>query len=221
MNSLKYILLTCFILCNITKVIGQNHQNDFTKTLHHYYLEKDEKLLEHSIEFFNSNKFNSEQLTPMITGFYGGLFLKDAEVKEEFKIGFQKFEDPLLRKLFKQLLKAEDIDELMNGFPISPSQNDMNWAAFFSTGNTKYLTVILKNATHAENREDLNLFLTGASAKWSLASNAQNHKRVSNFLKKNKEYKDLSKDILEKEPADFKKQIREVIIQERAKGNWL
>ena len=65
----------------------------------------------------------------------------------------------------------------------SASLNDMYWGAFFATGRTVFLQKLVDQLRYVEEREDEALFLAGATAKWSLASNAQSHDLVRWILK--------------------------------------
>ncbi|KXX70851.1 hypothetical protein AVL50_11460 [Flammeovirga sp. SJP92] len=200
--------------------ICQAQSINFEKVLSTYYIEEDKDLLPHSIEFLNSEETDSEILRYVIVGFYGGLFIKNPAIKKQFKENIEQFNNPEINKMFSGLIEG-NIEKIMENYAISPSHNDMNWAAFFSTGDTQYLQKILRNASYASNREDLNLFLTGASAKWSLCSNAKQHQLVKDFLLQNEEYEEIAEEVLTMKPSDLENEIYNVVKEERAKGNWL
>ncbi len=124
---------------------------------------------------------------------------------------------------FKQLfvfLSSENIDTLYSQTKISTSLNDMNWSSFFATGNTKYLDNIVSHIPYAENRSDLNLFLTGATAKWSLSSNTIQHDAVSKHLNSLKDKNTLLKEILEKDPQYFREIMISILKKQRESGIW-
>lgn len=219
MRIIKILLSLIAILGITNTVISQNSERSFNEILHTYYLEKDDNLVSNSIEFFNHTNPNNKSLEHIITGFYGGLFLKSSEIKKEFKLNIEKFENDNIKYLFSRLIE-NDIEKIMKEHPVLPSLNDMNWSAFFSTGDSKYLEVILKNTLEAQNRIDLNLFLTGASAKWSLCSNSQVHKKVKEFLESNTQYKEQTNQILNNRPLDLKNKMIEIIKEQRSKGVW-
>ena len=61
---------------------------------------------------------------------------------------------------------------------LDPGGLDDLWAAFFATGDTKYVKEIIEVLPWSEVRGDVNRLLTGGAARWSLASNAYQHGRV-------------------------------------------
>jgi len=197
---------------------SQKEKINFNKITQRYYLEKDDKLVQHSIDYFNNPNLNSIKNKNFIIGFYGALFLESSEIKKEFKDNIDKFKNKDIRNFFN-LLIDKNIKTTMREYPISPAFNDMNWAAFFSTGKTKYIDHIIKNSSEAGNRVDIKLFFTGTSAKWSLCLYSKRHKKVKEYLQSN--YKELAEEIIKSNPVDFKKNVIKVIKEQRKKGIWI
>ena len=106
----------------------------------------------------------------------------------------------------------------------SPSRNDMNWACFFGSGDEIYLTNIISTLGYLNERGDLNLFLTGATASWSLSSNARLHPRVKTALQTvvahNGPLAGFAMDILRKTPEEVKSEFSAVVKAQHAKGIW-
>jgi hypothetical protein len=194
-------------------------QRDFGDILQTYYLHKDKDLLEKTIEVLNSPQTEYKRFKPILTGFFGALFSNDVSMKNNFSSNLNKIENPDFKELI-EYLTISNIDSIYSKTSLSPEYNDMNWASFFATGNTNFLDNIIANISLAENRIDRNLYLTGASAKWSLCSNARNDKIVKNHLAELKENKKAIKEILKKEPYEFKQEMITVIKEQRAKGLW-
>jgi hypothetical protein len=114
-------------------------------------------------------------------------------------------------------------DALVSGIPLSPQQNDMNWACFFGTGDTSYLDRIVAATSHSSERKDMNAFLAAASAKWSLASNAAHYQEVRTYvegLRSNKQYDAMAKEILESDPASIQAETTRIIAEQHRKGIW-
>jgi hypothetical protein len=59
-----------------------------------------------------------------------------------------------------------------------PGTLDDSWAAFFATGDAKYVQEVIEVLPWSEIRGDVARLLTGGAARWSLASNAYQHRRV-------------------------------------------
>lgn len=198
---------------------GKDSQRDFSEIMQTYYLHQDKDIVEKTIEFVNNPKADYKRLEPILTGFFGALFSADTTVKSAFLKNSDKFQNIDFKQLFISL-NATNIDSIYSKTPLSPAFNDMNWSSYFATGNVKFLDRIISNIPLAENRIDRNLFLTGASAKWSLCSNARQDKQVKEYLSNQKDNKKVIKEILKKEPQEFKQEMKDIIAEQRAKGLW-
>jgi len=96
----------------------------------------------------------------------------------------------------------------------------MNWSSYFATGDVKYLKKIISDIQLADDRKDMNLFLTGITARWSLCSNAKEDKKVKDYLFTLKDKSPVIGDILKKEPEEFNQEMVDVLKEQRAKGIW-
>lgn len=197
---------------------GQENERTFSHILQTYYLHRDKDLVEKTIEMLNSPGIEYKRFEPLLTGFYGALFSLDPVVKKSFSSNFDRLTNPDFKNLFIYLNNS-NIDSIYSKTPKSPEYNDMNWASFFATGDTKFLDKIIANVPYAEERVDRNLFLTGASAKWSLSSNARQDKRVKEHLDGLRENKSI-REILDKHPQEFRQEMIDIIKAQRAKGVW-
>lgn len=115
---------------------------------------------------------------------------------------------------------------LLEDHPPSPGHNDMLWGAYFASGDDTYLHAIVDRLAHIEERQDLNLFLTAASAQWSLSSNAAGHLKVQQSLQdilQNLEdgVRRQALDIaLREDPASFGDSMMAVVEAQKAAGVW-
>jgi hypothetical protein len=219
MKKIKTIVILLLTLLFPNLIYGQEKQREFTEILQTYYLHQDNDLVEKTLEFVNSSNVDYKRVEPILTGFFGALFSADTLVRSEFLKNSDKFQKNEFKQLFT-FLTTTNIDSIYLKTPLTPSFNDMNWSSYFATGNVKYLDRIISNIVLSENRTDLNLFVTGASAKWSLCSNARQDKQVKEHLIKQKENKKIIKEILNKEPQEFKQEMKDVIAEQRANGLW-
>jgi hypothetical protein len=212
--------IVCLIIISSFPLIsrGQKPQRNISEILQTYYLYQDKDLVEKTIEMLNSPNTEYKRYEPLLVGFYGALFSLDPVVKNNVNSNLDRLVNPDFKKLFKHL-STSNIDSIYAKTPLSPEYNDMNWASYFATGDTKFLDKIIANATHAEDRVDRNLFLTGASAQWSLCSNARQDKRVKEHLTALKENKAIQA-ILGKDPQEFRQEMIDIIKAQRAKGLW-
>jgi len=78
---------------------------------------------------------------------------------------------------------------------------------------------------YADERDNFELWGAGATAKWSLASNARQHPLVRTILESgkstaDKQTQDMITEVLIKDPADLQREIRETVARQRAAGKW-
>jgi hypothetical protein len=83
----------------------------------------------------------------------------------------------------------------------SPDVLDMLWGAFMATGDEKYVIQVISVLPYSTIKGNIPRLLVGGSAKWSLTSNAIQHKRVL----------DICESQLEKQPKETKEILAEVI----------
>ena len=110
------------------------------------------------------------------------------------------------------LVLSQTKDTILNWPFHSPAVNDMRWGAFFASGDTTYLSRLASELPLCENRDSLMLFLTGATAKWSLCSNARQYFEVKHYLQGYLEHATNAlrphlEEILTKSPSEMRKQM--------------
>jgi len=198
---------------------AQNSDKNFGQILQNYYLHKDKDLIDKAILFINKTPMDNNSLHPIVTGFFGAAFLDDAVIKADFASKIDLVKKPEMKQLL-QLLLSSNIDTIYSKTSVSPSLNDMNWSSFFATGNTKYLDNIIAHIPYMENRIDVNLFLAGATAKWSLCSNAKQNADVNKHISSLKDKNPVLKEIIENEPQYFEQETIGILKKQRKSGIW-
>jgi hypothetical protein len=221
MKPLRSLLIAILLVCLFHPVFGQEseQEQDYYNVLQTYYLKKDKDIVNKTISFLNNTQIDYTKAQPHLTGFFGALFASDAKIKTDFSDKINKIKDADFKKLFTHLLSTT-IDSIYAKTPITPAYNDMNWSSYFATGNTKFLNNIIANMHFDDERKDMNLFMTGASAKWSLCSNAQQDKNVNAYLVSLKGTNPMISEILNKQPADIFQETVDVVKAQKAKGLW-
>jgi len=212
-----FLLATALLPSKIS--FAQNTDRDFKQILQTYYLHKDKDVVNKAIDFINTTSMDYIKLSPIITGFFGAAFLNDEALKKDFTSNINRLQKTEFKQLFVFLFSS-NIDTLYSQTKISASLNDMNWSSFFATGNTKYLDNIISHIPYMENRIDLNLFLAGATAKWSLCGNSKNSDVVNKYLNSLKDTNPSIKEILEKEPQYFNEMIIGILKKQKEIGVW-
>ena len=216
---MKDLCLIILIILSSKMVVAQNDDRNFSQISQTYYLNKDTNIINKAIEFINKSPVDNNKLNPIITGFFGAAFLHDSKLKKDFISSIDRVEKPEIKKLLVYLFSA-NIDSIYLSVKPSPSFNDMNWASFFATGEVKYLDNIIAQIPNFDNRIDVNIFLAGATARWSLCGNARKHEAVNKRLTLLKDKNQAIKEILEKDPQFYNNEIIGIIKQQREKGIW-
>ena len=102
---------------------------------------------------------------------------------------------------------------------------DFYWGAFFASGNPAFLKKLIDMLKYWDERDNLELFLAGMSAKWSLASNAQSHVLVRSTLEaerldRDKRTQELIAELLVQDPGRIKQDARNIVVRQREAGKW-
>lgn len=219
MKIIKVITIFLLIFLVTPFSYGQSSERNFSNILQTYYLYKDKDLVDKTIDFVNHSQMSYKRLEPILTGFFGALFLDDKDVKKSFVSNFDKIKKPDIKELLVTL-SSSNIDTLYSKTKITTEYNDMNWASYFATGNVKYIDNIISKVTYENERTDINLFLAGATAKWSLCSNASQDKLVKKHLNTLKDKNENIKEILQEDPQYFKNKMLEILKEQKSKGIW-
>jgi hypothetical protein len=156
---------------------------------------------------------------PTILAFFSALNTKDAAVKTELAAKLGQIISPRLRSLM-QLSLTSSPQEVFDKAPLSPAYNDMAWSAYFATGDTHYLDLLLANCHHAAERHDRNLFFTGASARWSLCSVAHQDATVRAYLASLPKPSQDVKALLKADPDELKQEMFTIYAQYQKRGSW-
>jgi hypothetical protein len=219
MKNIYVILFLAVILLPTKNSHAQNTDRNFGQILQTYFLYKDKDIIDKAIDFVNNTPMDYNKLNPIITGFFGAAFLNDEVLKKDFRQDINRIQKPEFKQLFIFLFSS-NIDTLYSQTKITASLNDMNWSSFFATGNTKYLDNIISHIPYVENRIDVNLFLAGATAKWSLCSNSRQNDTVNKYLNSLKNKNPLLNEILENDPQYFREAMINILKKQRENGIW-
>ena len=107
----------------------------------------------------------------------------------------------------------------------SPQMNDVYWGAFLASGNPQYVKKLLALVPFAAERNDFNLWSAGASAKWSLASNARQHALVRSILERekltaDKRTQDIIGEVLQRDPERIRQEMAAIYLRQQRLGRW-
>ncbi len=206
----------------LREVTNSNELNYFSQT---YYLKPKPHLIPSAINYIESSGLseNPNAKAPLLMSFSCIFSLYKREEKNEWKGLIGKLSKPSKELLGRSI--NESPSELLASISTSPAKNDMNWACYFATGDIKYLNNIIHTLKHLEERQDMNLFLTAASAKWSLAANAEKHTEVKSAMMAMKlgdaiPMRAIAKEILEEGPEVIRDKTITTLKAQKEAGIW-
>jgi hypothetical protein len=194
----------------------------FTNT---YYLSPRPELVPQAIKYITANQILSkyDHVRLPLSAFFSRLFADNPSLTTGWKkeIGEQ---DPAAQAFFMTALQSAPkrfIDESRNGI----ERNDVCWALFFASGDTVYLTEIVRQLQYLDEREDMVRYLAAATARWSLASNARTHPKVKAAMEalengEDVKLREVAGGILRKGPQQISEETIAVLKEQKSKGIW-
>jgi len=227
---MKILLIIC-TLTLFSSAIAENKLNAITTMdeygyfVETYYLHPQPNLINSAITFIGSSgAASAKNMKAGVLMSFSCLFSMYEQTQKDKWI--QKINE--INKQEKELLTNSinnSPSQLLKEIPLSAARNDMNWACFFITGDKKYIEDIIFALKHLDNRKDINLYLTAASAKWSLSSNAQYHPKVKDEIEilTNSDIpamQSVAKDILSQSPKEIREETVAILKEQKSKGVW-
>lgn len=207
------------------QVIHRLQRFDLDALMQNYYLDPRPDWLEPAMQEAAQRILDKKSAQDPMIGFFAEAFSSSPDARAACE-GWAKEQPESVRSAFQKAIScAASPREKLGEWPISPSLNDLFWGAFFASGDTWYLERIFEHAKYASDRDDMNLFLTGASAKWSLARHLRHHRVVRMFVDAALEQvdpssKEILEEILNEDPDSIKKAMQDVLKAQRDAGVW-
>lgn len=202
--------------------MSETELNDF---MVRYYLHPSPEKVSQAVQTMHKMGYlQKESAGAPITSFLSLIFRSSFSAIETTLVDFSSYsptgQQVLLRALWladtaqskmtlQKLVAGNDNAELLKSVPPkieqlpieSPDVLDMLWGAFMATGDEKYVVQVISVLPYSTIKGNIPRLLVGGSAKWSLTSNAIQHKRVL----------DICESQLEKQPKEVKEILSEVI----------
>lgn len=155
--------------------------------LTHYHQEPDQRIVPLTIQYLNRHTVDSAGIAALqrqrsiLVGFLTALLAQDPTLRRQLRALHLRIVDRGCRGFVAEIVSLTP-NQPFARMPLAPGYNDVAWAAFGATGDTHYLQLVLDNCRYATERKSLYLYLTRASARWSLCSMAQQDAQVKNYL---------------------------------------
>jgi tetratricopeptide (TPR) repeat protein len=199
---------------------------DWWEFLEGYYLNPQPDLIGPAMDFAGENRlFESGNPEAPVLGFFAEVFSHNPARLRDWEIVVDR-QLVDARLIFKRALAAvQNPMELIENEPFLTKRNDFCWGAFYGSGDTEYLSVLLKHLSYMEERTDMYTFLGAATAKWSLASNARRHPIVESTIEAALETatgadRQHYNDMLNKPPQEIQAEYLAILEEQHELGNW-
>ena len=196
----------------------------FEHLLGYYHQQPDKRIVSLTINYLNRHTVDSAQIAALqrqrnvLAGFLTALLAQDTTLRQQMRALHLRITDLGCRGFVAEILQLAP-DRLFAKMPLAPAYNDMAWAAYGATGDVHYLERVLDNCRYAAERKSLNRYLTGASARWSLCSMAQQDTQVKSYLLAQRKSPE-ARLVLQSSPAALRQQMTEELARTQQHGGW-
>ena len=128
-----------------------------------------------------SGFFKRANSAPPFIAFFSEVFIANPTRLPDWKVLIEKQDEETKAEL-QRAIALSKAGGVMSIDGHSAAINDMYWGAFFASGKPSYVNKLIAQLQYWDERDDFDLFMAGATARWSLASNAQSHALVRSTL---------------------------------------
>jgi hypothetical protein len=189
-----------------------------------YYLQPQPDRIAEVINALRPSGFVKPTTESVAIGFFSEVFVANPNRVPEWQIHIAK-QDHRTKAILERAVSVSKTGGLVNDTGHSLQLNDGWWAAFFASGNPKLVEKIIDQLQYCDERNDQILFFAGATAKWSLASNARSHPLVRSTVENAKttasaRQRELIDQVLNEDLARIEQEIKEIIQTQREAGKW-
>ena len=213
--TLFVILVSAISLAAVDKIETRQDLESFIQT---YYQNPNPEIVSAAITFLDRNGDLQVNAIPGVMGFFSCIFNDNVTYRDRWKQEIEVLHGNVKDTLSVAFNTIPEV--LMAKIGPSASQNEMCWGAFYASGDTRFIEKITDQTIYQTERDDLNLFFTGLSAKCSLADNARKHQSVREYIEERiKNCGETSlKELLTREPEDFRKDMDRILNSEKKRG---
>jgi hypothetical protein len=184
-----------------------------------YYLNPRPELISDAILLLGGLEVRKNSIPPYV-GFFNRVFNDNDKYRSQWNQQIE-MQNEIVRKILSFSMKTKP-SVILSKMKVSAAFNDFCWGSYFASGDDRYLEILLDNTKYCSETDDINLFFTGWTAKWSLCSNAKGYKKVRYFLSsKLSVSKDVNiEQILSQEAVEIKDEMFKKVKENKQSGVW-
>jgi hypothetical protein len=223
-------MLLCLLVPALANIAAaQEHSlktiHDLGEFMQTYYRQPRPERIASLIQALHSSGFVERATNePAVIGFFSEVFAANPDRLSQWQAVIAR-QDEQTKVALGRALSVSRAGGVLNLEGHSGALNDEYWAAFFATGNPKFIDRLLDQLRYFDERNDEDLFFAGGTAKWSLASNAQTQPEVrfaieEAKLKADKRTQELITELLAQDPEHIKLEISAIVRMQRESGRW-
>jgi hypothetical protein len=167
-----------------------------------------------------------DQANPLI-GFFSEVFASNPMLAQQWKAAAAEASGRTRQVLDTSFRNAQNLATLTSFDPqkADPGQNDVCWGAYFASGKDVYVLALVQRLAYLSERKSLQLYLTAASAQWSLSSNLRQHVSVRRILdgarlKASPEVRAAIEEAVEKDPGAIQESTTNTIRAQHEAKVW-
>ena len=192
-----------------------------------YYLHPQPELIGNLIEALHPSGLlqiqKANNINPVI-GFFSEIFAANPNRLPQWQVLIAK-QDVQTKAALDQALSAAKSGGVLKVSGHTAGLNDMYWGAFCASGNPKFVYRLVDQLQYFDERNDESLFFAGATAMWSLASNAKTQPAVHSAIedartKADKRTQELISKLVTEDPEKIKLDSGEIVRKQRETGKW-
>jgi hypothetical protein len=229
MRYFLLLLAFCFLVSNVYAEFKS--PEEVSKWMTHYYEHPNVNKVYDAIEYMSNSDMLAHKKSHAPTfGFLSGIFQtnkektktlvdkfyflkkmpKDILINGIWYANLPKSKDIVYQILEKNSKLKDSFDYLYKESPVNvvnipfekgPWVLDALWGYFMSTGKKEPVVRVIEVLKWSDAKDDIDKLVVGVAAKWSLTSNAIQHKKVLNICKEE----------IKKQPKDIGKKLEEII----------
>lgn len=190
-----------------------------------YYLQPRPELIEAVVDALPSTGFLRQPGNEAtVMGFFSEIFAANPDRLAHWQIVMAK-QDTQTKAALDRALRVSKTGGALTIEGHSAEVNDAYWAAFFASGDSKFIYKLIDQLRYFDERDDFQLFGAGGTAMWSLASNAQSQPRVKQAIAEakggaDKRTQELITELLGKDPELIRYDVKEIVKKQKESGKW-